>query len=452
MLSIIKIEQQNLNTIWDCPEYIYKFDRPYFISEIANDIFITIKKLYENGIKITISDVVIYGNSRNKDITKENIEFLRTQDYDIQNFDFYFDNLKKNYAKNKIEEKVLKEIVSETSSKGELDVDRIQEISNTLQENLDIITGKESVLQSIETIGMRYRGVLVARKLGNYSFSSGDSILDSYLLAGFAPGNITTIFGSSGVGKSAFAMNLFNKQINKRIPSMYIALEMDEISTMDRLMSNRKRIPSKFLYFKGEEESMVAEDTFKTIEEGLTDLMTYDDRFFLVDDPSVKLRGDLELLIKEAKKRMRTDYLICTIDLLTMMSDFGAKAFEIEESMNVLSAVAKRQGVHIVAIVQANRDVEKVSVPSIDHIDKLRPKSMVGIKNSAAIGERSRIILSVFRPKHFAKELFPEDESIEYMDETLDITIVKQSQGAAGAMVRYLYDPETFRTYPYIQE
>lgn len=451
MISIIRVEHQNLNCIWDNPEYLYKFDRPYFVSVIASDIFETIKKLYENEIEISIDEVITYGNSRNEEITKDNLDYLRTQKYDLGNFEFYFKNLKKNFAKIKIEEKILKDIVVETSSKGELNVEKIEELSNDLQENLEIIKGKESVLKSIQKIGTNYRGVLVARKQGKYNFSTGDSALDSHLAMGFAPGQITTIFGASGVGKSAFVLNLFSKQINKLIPTMMISLEMDEIATMDRLISNRKRISSRELQFKKSEEMEDSQEIFDIFEQGLEELTHYDDSFFLVDDPSIKI-NDLELLIKTAKKKMKTDYLVCIVDLLTMISDFGSLPTEMELSMNKLSGIAKRQGIHFVFIVQANRSVDNYQVSTIEDLDKLRPKTLHGIKNSAAIAERSRLVLSVFRKKYYANELFPDDPQLDLMDDIMTITILKQSQGIAGTQIHYLYDPSVFRIYPYTEE
>lgn len=448
MISIIRTEHQNLNAIWDCPELVYKFDRPYFMSVIATDIFETIKKLYENEIKISIDEVITYGNSRNGEITRENLEYLRAQEYDLKNFDFYFFNLKKNYAKINIEEKILKDIIVETSTKGELNVEKLQSLSNYLEEHLEIIKGKESVLKSIQKIGANYRGVLVARKLGKYNFSTGDSRLDSHLTMGFAPGQITTIFGTSGVGKSAFALNLFSKQINKRIPTMMLTLEMDEIATMDRLISNRKKISSRELQFKDSDNVDDSKAVFDIFEKGLNDLIKYDKRFFLVDDPSIKTT-EVEFLIKEAKKKMNTDYLICFIDLITMISDFGTKPIEMEASMNKLSAIAKRQGIHFVFIVQANRAVDNINIASIEELDRLRPKTLHGIKNSAAIAERSRIVLSVFRKRHYAKELFPEDPQLDLMDDIMTITILKQNQGEAGAIINYLYDPTIFRIFPY---
>jgi replicative DNA helicase len=446
-MTIVKIEHQVLNCIWDNPEYIYKFDRPYFISSVASDILSTLKNLYEHKIELSIHNVLTYGGSKNIGITKENLEFLRTQEYSLDEFDFYFLNLKKNYAKLQIEEKNLKEVILQTSSKGELNVEKFQDLVNTMQENLDIIKGKESVLQSIETIGTRYRGVLVDRKLGKYNFSTGDSTLDRSLTTGFAPGQITTIYGSSGVGKSAFALNLFSKQINKQIPTMMITLEMDETATMDRLIANRKKIPARLLQFKDDESKEDSERIFEIFEDGLQELTKYD-KFFLVDDPTVKV-SDLEVLCKEAMKKMKVSYMVCFIDLATMLSDFGEQAIEMERSMNRLSGIAKRLGIHFVLLVQANRGVDNISIQSIEQLDRLRPKSLHGIKNTAAIGERSRLVLSVFRRKHYAEELFPNDPQLQFMDDILEVTIIKQSSGVTGRIIKYLYEPEIYRIFPY---
>lgn len=447
MTSLKKIEHQNLNCVWDDPKLIYRFDKTYFVSSVANEILYTLKKLYENNIELTIHNVVTYGNMRHPDITKENLEVLRTQGYNLDEFEFYFKNLKINYSKVQIEDKILKDTILQVSSKGELNVEKLQELSDSIQEHLDIIKGKESVLQSIEKIGLRYRGTLIDRKLGKYNFSTGDSLLDEHLTQGFAPGQITTIYGASGVGKSAFALNLFSKQINKQIPTMIISLEMDEITTMDRLISLRKKLPAKMLQFKSDESLNNSEHIFKVFEEGLDELKRYD-KFFLVDDPTLRV-NDLESLCKIAMNEMGVSYMVCIIDLLTMLSDFGEQTIEMERSMNILSGIAKTLGIHFVFLVQANRGVDNVNVQTIEQLDRLRPKSLHGIKNTAAIGERSRTVLSVFRKKHYARELFSEDPQLEFMDDVMEVTIIKQSSGLAGKVLKYLYEPEIFRIFPY---
>jgi replicative DNA helicase len=452
MLSLIKVEQQNLNCIWDNPSFIYKFDRRYFISEIAESIFQTIKYLYESDVKITVDQVVTYGNSKNSAITTENLENLRKQEYNDEDFNFYFLNLKKNYSKVLIEEKILKDTIINVSSKGELDLEKLQDLTATLLEHIDIIQGKESSIQTIEQVATRYRGVMVDRRRGDFFFSTGDSALDRNLALGFVPGQITTIYGSSGVGKSTLAVNLFSKQINRRIPTMMMSLEMDEISSMDRLIALRNKIPHRMLTFRDEALCEDPDIVFSLLEKGLKDLEDFKDNFLLLDDPSISLKSDLEKIIREAKLKMKTDYLICTIDLFTMMHDIGIKPQEIEEAMNILSSIAKKQKVHFVVVVQANRASDSLQINSIEEIDRLRPKSINNIKNSQAIAERSRLVLSVFRPRHYAVNLFPEDPSLEFMDDIMQVTVLKQNQGEVGNIVEYLYEPQYFRLIPYIRE
>jgi hypothetical protein len=163
MIGIVKLEQQVLNCIWDSPELIYKFDRDYFISSVASDILATMQFLHEANIDISVNDLVANGNERNNGITKENLEMLRSQDYQLENFEFYFKNLKKNFAKNQIQEKLLKDVLINTSSKGELDIEKLESLVTEIQTNLDMIQGKESMLRSMEALGKTYRGVLVDR-------------------------------------------------------------------------------------------------------------------------------------------------------------------------------------------------------------------------------------------------------------------------------------------------
>lgn len=448
MIGIVKLEQQVLNCIWDSPELIYKFDKDYFISSVASDILSTMQYLHESNIDISVNDLVANGNERNNGITKENLEMLRSQDYQLENFEFYFKNLKKNFAKNQIQEKLLKDVLINTSSKGELDIEKLESLVTEIQTNLDMIQGKESMLRSMEALGKTYRGVLVDRMKGHSKFSTGDSFLDKAFTVGFAAGQITTIFGATGIGKSMFALNLISKQINKRIPCLYISMEMDEMSTMDRLLAMRQRTSTTM--FHTQSDGSFNEVAFDILDNEMSKYVGKDNKFFLVDNPSISTK-DVEVLIKEAKKKMGVDYLICTLDLATMLTDMGEKPTEIEQSMNRLSAIAKRQNVHIVCIVQANRGVDAKSIEVVESIKKLKPKSLHGIKNSAAFAERSRIVLSVFRAKYYANMLFPNEPETQIMDDIFEVSVLKQSQGLAGTEVKYLYEPEFFRLYPYLE-
>lgn len=449
MIGLVKIEKKNLNCLYENPSLTYKYDQPYFISSIGNDLLHTIKLLYESDVKVNISNLVAYGNSRNRDITEGNLLELRSEEYDLGEFDFYFTALKKEFAKNQIQNVLLSDTLEMTSSKGELDTHKIESLILSMQSHLDIISGKESALQTLDQVALKYRGVLQARRKGEYHFETGDSMLDKNLAVGFAPGQITTIFGATGIGKSMFALNLVNRQINKSIPSVYLSLEMDDISTMDRLIAMRQMAPAST--FHTNDQGELSQEAFELLDREMETLTHFNKRFFLVTDPSLTV-AEFELLVKEAKKRMGVEYLVATLDLLTMLSDLGQKPIEIEETMNRLHIVAKRQNIHIVGVVQANRQMDSARVDSIDQLDKLRPKRLDGIKNSASFGERSRLVLSVFRPKYYAQQLFPDEPETEAMPDTFIVTILKQSNGRSGGLLYYLYDPQCFRLFPYNQQ
>lgn len=447
MISIVRTEQYVLNCLWDNPELIYKLDKDYFISSVASALFESLKHLYENDIEFSENQVVIIGNEKHSSITKENVLSLREQEYDISNFDFYFKNLKRLYAKERIENKLLKETLIEVSSKGDLNVEKVRDLILEMENSLSFIEGKDSSLRSFKEISTSYEGILHLRRKGEYKFSTGDSHLDPYLARGFVPGEITTIFGASGVGKSIYALNLVNRQINKRIPSAYFTLEMSEISTMDRLLPIRGNISSDIFQFNDLEKS---ERAFEILSQQVSYLKSFEDKFFMIEDASLS-SSDLELLIREAQKKMKSEYLVATIDLFTMLTDVGQKADTIEEAMNNIHRIAKRTGVHFFLVVQANRSADSARILSIEQINNLRPTAN-SIKNSAAILERSRLVMSVFRPKYYASRLFPESPELELMEDILEVQILKQNNGQVGKIVRYLYDTDTFRIYPYFDE
>jgi len=450
MASFLRVEQQLLNCVWDQPDLVYEFDKPYFLNNTAQDIFYTLKELYDHQVNITKEEVISFGLTKNEGITKEAIDGLREREYDLGSFDFYLKSLKGQYAKNKIQEELLEETVLEFSKKGDLDLDRAAELVSNINRHLEMIGGKEDSLLSLSQILTEYRGVLLKRQRGEYHFPTGDSLLDKYLTTGFSPGEITTIFGATGVGKSTYVLNLINKQLNRRIPSVYFTLEMSRIATMDRLMSIRQKLASRKLHLDPDTEDDESEMVFDMLEIETELLKKLEDNFFLVDDADMTI-NELENLVKKAQKLLNKKYLIITLDLFTMLSDVGTEASMIEEGMNRMHTVAKRTGCHFVLVVQANRNADSARIPTIEQIDNLRP-SLNSIKNSQAIAERSRQVLGVFRPKYYADRLFPESEELELMTDTLEIQVLKQSNGGVGAILRYLYDAETFRCLPYIEE
>jgi hypothetical protein len=77
----------------------------------------------------------------------------------------------------------------------------------------------------------------------------------------------------------------------------------------------------------------------------------------------------------------------------------------------------------------------------------LRPQ-LNHVKNSHALGERSRVDLSAFRAKYYAERYLQAIPEIDEMEDVLSVQILKQSQGKVGTMMDYAFEGEIFRCFP----
>jgi len=135
-----------------------------------------------------------------------------------------------------------------------------------------------------------------------------------------------------------------------------------------------------------------------------------------------------------------------------MIKDFAKhsnknQAAQYEEAMNEIHFIAKRTNCHIIGVVQARRPQEKVRINDIEQLTRFRP-GKEELKNSGAMDERSRIILGVFRPLHFARIYIPDNPEVSNMEDYMEISILKQNMGALNR-IEYLFDPNQYKLVPY---
>ena len=291
-----------------------------------------------------------------------------------------------------------------------------------------------------------YEGELENRRSGK-KYSYGDAFLDDFLYKGAAPGIITTAAATTGSGKSLFALNLINNLINMNSPCIYLSLEMGEIDTFDRLVSLRCGIPSNDLYSPEYIDSI-----YDAVEAERKKLQS-NTNFYFCEDPSIDITK-LRSIIREFKHRTRQDYAFIVIDLLTMMREFKASnnsnlANSSEIAMNELSALAKTENVHIFGVVQFGRQADNIKIHSIEELNELRP-NLNAIKNANAIAERSRVVLGLFHPKLYVdKYLVPLNvPGADTFEDTIEVQILKNSNGSAGKIFKYMLLPEQFKLLP----
>ena len=252
------------------------------------------------------------------------------------------------------------------------------------------------------------------------------------------------------MGKSSYVLNLINNLINRDIPVLYFSLEMGKIDTYDRLVSIRTQIPFKNLV-NPEDPSEWA--SYKDRIEEEHEVLSKHVKFRFCDDPEITL-NDIESYIRKFQADIGVQYCIVVIDLVTMVQDFASVsngvslANQIEFAINKLNAIAKTCGIHYIGIAQLNRKVEEDKVRDPEDIPKLRP-NRAAIKNSNALLERCRYVISLFRPKYFADtylsvEEFPE---IAEMEDIIEVGVMKQNNGMTGR-AECKFDGETFTVAP----
>lgn len=267
----------------------------------------------------------------------------------------------------------------------------------------------------------------------------GWKILDDLIPEGPTKGHGGCIAGSTGMGKSALALNIWDHLIEKDVPTIYAPIEMGIENTIDRLVAHRIKVPyNELVKLKREERPDIA----KMIELEMKRLK-YHDRCAIIQDPVIDLKK-LEMYIRRFQKNIGQQYCVVIIDLLTMITEFYSGESlpqAIEKAINALDILAKKLGIHYIGIVQLNRSIEQDKVLTVQSIEKLKP-TRSSIKNSSAILERARYCLTIFRPAYFAK-LYLTPEEAATVEDVAEVTLMKANNEDAGRIYLH-YDGPTF--------
>lgn len=417
----------------------------------SQTIFSSIKYLNDNNIPLNRESLWQAASERDLGITSNIIDQIITiSDIKVEKIDDIINTL--NSAKKTISVTNLLDEASKLLNSKVVKTDdeqkSIKDLLYKAEEQLFADSKKQGPITAKDW-GDAYMVEYADRRNGKkYLFN--DVILDDLVTTGPAPGCGGLITASSGMGKSSYVLNLINRLLLRNIPVMYFSLEMGKIDTYDRLLSMRTQIPFKSLV--NPEDPTVWASNKEAIEEARKDI---DDckLFRFCDDPSLTL-NDIRSYIKKFQLDIGQEYCIVIIDLVTMVDDFASVkgsvslANQIEFAINKLNAISKELNIHYIGVAQLNRSVEQDKVRDPEDIEKLRP-NRAAIKNSNALLERTRYVVSLFRPKYFAdtyldKEEFPE---LEDMEDIIEVGLIKANNSMTGRR-QARFDGDTFLVSP----
>ena len=442
---LVSAEYQILKLFVDTPTMLDSpFDPDILLHKTARVVYDAIRKLHEAKESITEQSLLRVAGELDDRITAVTIRSIFMVQADLSNFIPAVKTLERGSIKHRINTK-LTELQALTETVEDVDQSKLDAILYDMQ-TISRSAGQQKKAKTIEHLLDTYIQELRNRQVGKY-YHFNDMFLDATLTRKASPGQVIVIGAATGAGKSTYGLNLINGLVNMNRPCMYFSLEMDEIATMDRWLALRLGIPVEEFYG----DSATLEKIISKIETEKTILSNKPFKF--IDDPDISL-DNLVHLIQEFKSEYRQEYVCVFIDLVTMVKEFsmtgsgGTLANQIEFSVNRLNAIAKRENICVVAIVQMNRETDKEKVDDIEDIPKKYRPTLSQIKNSNALGERARVVLSVFRKKYYAERLFPDDPTVAADPDVLEVQLLKQSQGAVGKIGYYMFDGPSFSVKP----
>ena len=422
-----------------------------FVDEVAKSAYEAIQSLVSRNIEVTPASLLQAAGEIDYNVTQQVIQTIWNIDEEgASSIEDILSALETAQTKDKLLERlaILKQRIE---NPGNLDIDDIlaelYQIDTTLQ-----TSGKSnSPLKSFNEWAEEYLEDLKQRKAGK-KYSYGDMLLDDYLYKGAYPGAITLICASTNMGKSTFALHIVNTLLEKNVPCIYLSLEMSGTDTMDRLIAMRCGISNEDLYNPDPEN---IDAIVEAVEKERTALVNKRN-FYFCEDPTISLHK-LQKLIKEFKQRTHAEYCLVIVDLLTQVKDFMSAsngvntATAMEISVNTLNALAKSENCHIVGVAQLKRDNDNVRITCLDDIEACRP-TLTAIKNSGALAERSRVVLSVFRRKYFIDRYLRDDAEAMAQPDIMEVQVLKNSNGASGKILKYMFDTDHFKLLPLIDE
>lgn len=225
---------------------------------------------------------------------------------------------------------------------------------------------------------------------------SGIIALDNFIL-GFGKGELSTIAGRPGMGKSSMArdilLNVSKPDVNIGA-SLLCTLEMSCEEITELLAANLAKID-----YQSIKSGYATEKTLTKFYIALKRLSNYN---IIINDDSYVVPDSIRETLKSIQEN---EPIVCLIiDYLQLMSlrkQVVNRQEEVSEISRELKAIAREFNIPVIAFSQLNRNVE--------YRESSRPR-MVDLRESGAMENDSTKIILIHRPSYFDKQLNPNAE------------------------------------------
>lgn len=246
---------------------------------------------------------------------------------------------------------------------------------------------------------------------------SGFKDLDKIIVEGFAGTKLTVLGARPAMGKSAFALNLAKNFSKRKKPTLFISLEMGALQIVDRMLAEESNLTLTTIKTIYQHQQEVFGSKFSKSINKFAQLP-----FYLAD--GIGSLEEIITLIRKMQKKYQIEVVI--IDYLQLMTSNKGKYInrvqEVGSFSRGLKMLANELNIHIIALSQLSREVEK-------RADK-RPM-MSDIRESGNIEQDADNILLLYRENYYLDE----EEKVTYdsgNSEAVEVIVSKQREGYTG--------------------
>ena len=264
---------------------------------------------------------------------------------------------------------------------------------------------------------------------------SGISSLDSFIL-GFGKGEMSTIAGRPGMGKSSMArdilLNIGQPTVSAGA-SLLCTLEMPCEEITELLAANLAKVD-----YQSIKRGDATEQALTKFQEALERLSQYS---IIINDDSYVVPDSIREVLKAIEQDEPIACLIVDyLQLMSLRKKVTNRQEEVSEISRELKAIAREFNIPVIAFSQLNRNVESRVDP--------RPR-MTDLRESGAMENDSTKIILIHRPSYFDKQLDPNAED----SGEAELIVCKNRSGAVGTIkCAFISQWMSFRDLPDVED
>ncbi len=251
------------------------------------------------------------------------------------------------------------------------------------------------------------------------------------VVRGVAPGEVMQVLGRSGVGKTAFGLNLVERMTaDGQLPSLVFSLEMPGVELFERMASMTIGWPGREI-----EDRARTEDP--RVSERFVDVCRRWQHVVIVERPCTLSQLDDLIGVARASDLWPSPLRLVVVDYLGLIVPRRpATPYEqTSESAKELKRLAKRHQVGVVCLCQVGREGESGG----------EPITLRSARDSGVVEEAADYLLGIWRPE-LSDKLTKEDRATKRGE--FKVRVLKNRSGPAPKTVTLRFDTTSLRVTP----